>query len=406
MKTIVQKFGGSSLATAELRELAVSRVLSARARGAAPVVVCSAMGRAADPYSTDALLALVGQEKGSRNGDLLLACGETIACVVLAQLLIERGADAVALTGAQAGIITDATFGHARILRVEPSALRSTLERGVIAVVAGFQGASEDGDTTTLGRGGSDLSAIALGAALHADVVEVFTDVPGVMTADPRRVANAHPLASAHYAEVAELAADGAKVMHADAAHLARVTRTPYVIKGLHANFGTTIDESEPPEDRALVAGIASTPGLALVAIPASSHGDSDSLRRAIFGRLAARGISLDMINLSAGGMFFTVADACVPAIRAVLGDMRVRFEVHERCAKLSLVGAGMRGAPGVVTRIIETLAEAGIDVLHLTDSNITVSLLTSVDDLPRAEQALHDAFELDREFAAFPVLS
>ncbi len=402
MKTIVQKFGGSSLATAELRELAVGRVLAARERGAAPVVVCSAMGRAPDPYATDALLALAGGAAAGRNRDLLLACGETIACSVFAQVLIERGADAVALTGAQAGIVTDSRFGDARILRVEPSAVRRALERGIIAVVAGFQGANEDGVVTTLGRGGSDLSAIALGAALEAEVVEVFTDVSGVMTADPKRVAGARPVPRAHYAEMAELAGDGAQVMHADAAHLARVTRTPYVIKGLRANFGTTVDETESPPSQGLVTGIASLGGLALVCIPEDTD-RTGATGRNVLVRLAARGVSLDMVNLNVGGTFLCVAHDRLAEVCSELKDLGITFDVRERCAKVSIVGAGMRGASGVVARVIETLARAGIDVLHTTDSNITISVLTGADDAARAEQALHDAFGLERSTTQRP---
>jgi len=404
VKTIVQKFGGSSLATAELRDLAATRVLQARSRGIAPVVVCSAMGRSPDPYATDVLLTLLGPDAAAQNRDLLLACGETIACAVFAQRLIARGADALALTGAQAGIVTDAEFGNAAILRVEPAAVHAVLARGAIPVIAGFQGATEDGTVTTLGRGGSDLSAIALGAALKADVVEVFTDVNGVMSGDPRRIADAHPLDRVHYAEMVELAADGAKVMHTKAAELARVTCTPYVVKGLQGNFGTMIDESTSTFGEAPVAGIASVVGLALFCVAAG--GDArrpPNVERAVFGRLAERGVSVDMVNLNAAGMFFVVAAESVPAARKELDALGIRCGVREDCAKLSIVGAGMRGAPGVVSLIIDVLADAGIEILHTTDSSITISVLVAAGDVARAEAAVHDAFALGRKDARVP---
>jgi len=220
MKTIVQKFGGSSLATLELRETAASRVLEARQRGALPVVVCSALGRAPEPYATDSLLAFLGPARNGPNRDLLLSCGETIACAVFAELLTYLGAEAQAMTGGQAGVITDDAFGDAKILRVEPGNIVALLERGIIPVITGFQGVTEGGALTTLGRGGSDLSAIALGDALGSAWVEIFTDVSGVMTGDPRRIAGAHTIDRVNYAEMVELAADGAKVMHAKAAEL------------------------------------------------------------------------------------------------------------------------------------------------------------------------------------------
>ncbi|MBC5798800.1 MAG: aspartate kinase [Candidatus Eremiobacteraeota bacterium] len=400
MKTIVQKFGGSSLATAELRALAATRVLAARSRGIAPVVVCSALGRWPDPYATDALGALVGDAAGGPNRDLLLACGETIACAVFAEVLVARGADAQALTGGQAGIITDAHFGNATILRVEPATVRAALARGIIPVVAGFQGVTEDGTITTLGRGGSDLSAIALGAALKAEVVEVFTDVSGVMSGDPRRIPGAQPLERVHYAEMVELASDGAKVMHVKAAELARVTGTPYVVKGLQANFGTTIDESTPSSGETPVAGITSVAGVALFRVAGGRNalGHAPQLAAPIFRRLAERSVSVDMVNINDAGIFFVVDATCTGPVQAELDRLDVRWSVHANCAKLSIVGAGMRGAPGVVSRVVDVLADACVDILHTTDSNITISVLVAAHDEARAERTLHDAFALGRE--------
>ena len=188
-KTVVQKFGGSSLATPESREIAASRVLEARARGVSPVVVCSALGRPPDPYATDSLAALLGPARHGPNRDLLLACGESIGSAIFAELLTSWGAEAQAMTGSQAGFITDDAYGDAKILRVEPYNVIAALKRGIIPVVTGFQGVTEAGAVTTIGRGGSDLTAIALGDALGSEAVEIYTDVSGVMSGDPRRIA-------------------------------------------------------------------------------------------------------------------------------------------------------------------------------------------------------------------------
>jgi aspartate kinase len=189
---VVQKFGGSSLATAELREIAASRVLAVRQSGKFPVVVCSAIGRTPDPYATDTLAKLVEPARGGPNRDVLIACGETIACAVFAELLTSLGAAAQAVTGGQAGFVSDETWGDAKIVTIDPTHVLRLIDNGVIPVVTGFQATSVNGATTTLGRGGSDLTAIALGDALKADAVEIYTDVSGVMTADPRRIEGAH----------------------------------------------------------------------------------------------------------------------------------------------------------------------------------------------------------------------
>jgi aspartate kinase len=399
-KTIVQKFGGSSLATAELREIAASRVLELRARGASPVVVCSALGRTPDPYATDSLLALLGPTRGGANRDLLLSCGESIACAIFAELLTSWGADAQAMTGAQAGIVTDANFGDAKILRVDPTNLIAALERGVIPVVAGFQGATESGAVTTLGRGGSDLSAIALGDALGSEAVEIFTDVSGVMTGDPRRIAGAHTIDRVNYAEMVELAADGAKVMHARGAELARTTETPYVIKGLRSNFGTTIDEGHKPDRLKPVSGITSLRDVVFVRIIQGELDDVVKRRELeveLFRRLAEADVSVDMINVNNAGIFFIVDTDKLATARDVLGGLNLAIRVRAHCSKISIVGAGMRGTSGVMYRVVQALAEAEIEIIHSTDSNITISVLVPEEETQRAEQAIHDYFRLGR---------
>jgi aspartate kinase len=405
-KTIVQKFGGSSLSTPELREVAASRVLEARARGAAPVVVCSALGRSGDPYATDTLLGLLGPSRHGPNRDLLLSCGESIACAVFAELLTSWGADAQAMTGPQAGIMTDDAFGDAKIVHVDPANVIAVLRRGAIPVVAGFQGLSRSGAITTLGRGGSDLTALALGDALGSEAVEIFTDVSGVMTGDPRRVAGAHTVERVSYGEMVELAADGAKVVHAKAAEHARVTHTPYVVKGLRSNFGTTIDEGATPDRGSPVSGITSFSDVTFYRI---IQGDIDHpverarLEQELFRRLAERDVSVDMININNAGIFFITDSDKVDLVRAELSDLNLALRVRTHCAKLSIVGAGMRGTPGVMYRVVAALHDASVDIIHSTDSNITISVLVPEEEAVRAEQAIHDSFRLGRGQSATP---
>jgi aspartate kinase len=402
VKAVVQKFGGSSLGSPELREIAASRVLEARSAGVSPVVVCSALGRAPDPYATDTLLGLLGPALHGPNRDLMLACGELIACSVFAELLTSLGAPAQAMTGAQAGVLTDESHGDAKILRVDPANLIAALEQGIIPVVAGFQGITPSGAISTLGRGGSDLSAIAIGEALDAEAVEIYTDVSGVMTADPKRIAGAHTIDRVHYSEMVELAGNGAKVMHAKAAELARATDTPYVVKGLRSNVGTTIDDAADADAERPVTGLTVLRDITFFRIIQGEAGSERAeLDLKIFQRMAEHDISIDMINVNNAGVFFVCDSENVEAAKRELADLNVAVRVRPHCAKISVVGAGMRGTPGVMYRVVRAITEAGVEIIHSTDSNITISMLVPEEGATRAEQAIHDFFKLGRKETA-----
>jgi aspartate kinase len=399
MSTVILKFGGSSLATEALREIAAGRVLDVLRRGDTPVVVCSALGRAPDPYATDSLAELLGPIRSGPNRDLLLACGEAIACAVFAELLNSLGAPAQAMTGLQAGITTDEQHGEAEILEVDPEPVRAVLAQGLIPVVTGFQGATRERATTTLGRGGSDLTAVALADALGAQSVEIYTDVSGVMTADPRQVAGAHPLQRVTQAEMVELAGNGAKVMHHKAAELAHATRMPYVVKGLRSGVGTTVDDDAPVDAGRPVTGLTVLRNVTFCRI---IQGLTDDLERSdvdrdVLARVAERSISIDMVNVNDAGVFFIVDDEHAEAVRPALADLNLALRMRPHCAKISVVGAGMRGTAGVMYRVVKAVTDAGVDIIHSTDSNITISILVPADQAHKAEQALHDAFRLGR---------
>jgi aspartate kinase len=396
---VVQKFGGSSLASEQLREIAASRVLDVVRRGDSPVVVCSAMGRAPDPYATDSLAALLGPARSGPNRDLLLACGEAIACAVFAELLSALGAPAQAMTGLQAGITTDERYGDAEIVDVDPAPVRALLDRKIVPVITGFQGGTRERATTTLGRGGSDLTAIALGDALGAESVEIYTDVSGVMTGDPRRVAGAHALERVRQAEMVELAGNGAKVMHHKAAELAHATRTPYVVKGLRSNVGTAIDDDAPIDPEHPVTGLTVIHNVTFSRIIQGLTEDANrsDVDRNVLARVAERGISIDMVNVNDSGVFFIVDDAQADEVRRVLADLNLALRMRQHCAKISVVGAGMRGTSGVMYRVVKAVTDAEVEIIHSTDSNITISILVPADQAAKAEQALHDAFGLSR---------
>lgn len=397
-RVAVLKFGGTSVATHEHRQTACSRVRDAREAGFAVVAVVSAMGRPPEPYATDALLSLVDGRSGNANTDMLLVAGELISAAVFADTLCEAGVPAVALSGAQAGIVTNQRHGDATILRVEPDAVNALIERDVVAVVAGFQGVSETGALTTLGRGGTDLSAVAIGHALQAERVDIYTDVSGAMTGDPRRIPNARTIERASLAEMTELANHGAKVMHSKAASYADRTGTRYAVKGLDSDRGTVVDESV--DHHRPVTGVTSSGRVTWVRI---IRGDIESPARRMetelemFRRVAEGEISIDQVTINQAGVAFVVEGDRGNDIRRLLSDLNIAVRVREGCSKLSIVGTGMRDAPGVVHKVVDVLSREDVEIIHCTDSNVTISILVPESQAARAENAIHDEFCLEQ---------
>ena len=392
---VVQKFGGSSLGTPELREIAARRVVDALKAGLQPVVVTSAMGRLPAPYATDSLIALSPDAASGPNRDLLLACGEIIGASVFAELLASFGLAARALTGGQAGIVTDETHGDAQILRVDPSPVRGLLDAGVTPVVAGFQGVSADGSITTLGRGGSDLTAVAIAGALGNATLEIFTDVDGVMSADPQRVADAHTVERLTLEEVTELAGLGAKVMHDRAAELAREGRIPFSVRSLRSGVGSAIGDDAALDRSRPVTGLATMIGYSFFHVVPEAAVMQGGWEQDVFRAMFEASINLDCINVNAAGVFFIVQDAEHERTRELLDALPVAARTRRDCAKVSIVGAGMRGTPGVMYRVVEALSRAGVPIIHSTDSNITISVLVPGSLASTAEQVLHEYFKL-----------
>ncbi|AVX32151.1 aspartate kinase [Carboxydocella thermautotrophica] len=393
VKIIVQKFGGTSVADGEGRARAIERILAAKAEGYQPVVVVSAMGRKGAPYATDTLISLVKEinpEVNPRELDLLISCGEIISTVVMAHTLNSMGHPAIALTGGQAGIKTDANFGNAQILEVDPMPILRQVMDDKIVVVAGFQGIAPDGSITTLGRGGSDTTATALGAALQAEVVEIYTDVDGVMTVDPRVEPEAKILEEISYREVCEMAYQGAKVIHPRAVEVAMSRQVPIRIKNTFSDAkGTLISQSAAER---VITGIAHLTGLSQVRVLSSRDGQQNwqLVRVKLFRVLAEKGISVDVISVLPDGVYFTVSQADGFKACQYLHEAGFACELVENCAKVSVIGAGMQGVPGVMAEIMETLYSAGIDILQTSDSDITISFLVPESQLKEAVHVLH----------------
>ncbi|WP_461200477.1 aspartate kinase [Anoxybacillus sp. TBDG-1] len=400
MKIIVQKFGGTSVRDEHGRNLARKHIEKALQDGYKAVVVVSAMGRKGDPYATDTLLSLIDGANAyvtNREKDLLMACGEIISSVVFSNMLNKHGVKATAFTGAQAGFRTNNDHTNAKIIDMRCERLLRALKEHDVVVVAGFQGAAENGDVTTIGRGGSDTSAAALGAALGAEWIDIFTDVEGVMTADPRIVENARPLDVVTYTEICNMAYQGAKVIHPRAVEIAMQAKVPLRIRSTYSDapgtLVTSIGKKGSDVKERLVTGIAHVSNITQIKVPAK-EGHYD-LQAEVFKAMANEGISVDFINISPNGVVYTVSSDVADRAIATLQKLGYEPTVTRGCAKVSTVGAGIAGVPGVTAKIVTALSERGIQILQSADSHTTIWVLVKEEHLKEAVNALHDAFQL-----------
>jgi aspartate kinase len=407
MKIIVQKFGGTSVANLSLREEVVNRIREARAKGYKPVVVVSAMGRSGDPYATDTLKDLMTStcacgNQSLRDMDMIMSCGEIISAVVMSSTLCAEGIASLALTGGQAGMITDGNYGDAQVVEFHPERLLAHLRNDEVVVVAGFQGITPEGEINTMGRGGSDTSAVILGAGLGAERVEIYTDVNGIMTADPKLVSDARMIDHLTYNEVCQLAYEGAKVIHPRAVEVAMQHNVSLLVKHLRkSEEGTVIDGEttsigEPrfsQRETRVITGIAHMPGLVQVTV--GMEADDADLELQMFNQLAESRISIDLISIFPERKNFTIKEDNLFQAEAIIKKLGLKYSMQTSCAKVSVVGLGMRNLPGVMARVIKALKEKKIRILQTGDSNITISLLIREVDLSEAIRTLHDHFRL-----------
>ncbi|ABZ84497.1 aspartate kinase, monofunctional class [Heliomicrobium modesticaldum Ice1] len=409
MAIVVQKFGGSSVANPERIQRVARRVVETKAAGNQVVVIVSAMGD-----STDDLIDLARQitdKPKAREMDMLLATGEQVSIALLAMAIDKLGHSVLSLTGPQVGILTEHVHGKAKILDVNPERLRLELDAGNIVIVAGFQGATETGEITTLGRGGSDTTAVAVAAALKADVCEIFTDVDGVYTTDPRVVSNARKLNRITYDEMLELASLGAQVLHPRSVEVGKEYNVPiHVRSSFNYNPGTIVQEVvDEVEKDMMVRGVAYDLNVAKIGL--FDVPDKPGVARTLFKALAERRVNVDMIIQSAmrddkNDIAFTVgkddlelAVEVVKEVNEAIGAGGLTYDAD--LAKVSIVGAGMVSRPGVAAMMFEALADEGINIDMIATSEIKVSCVVSASEAKRAVQAIHKAFELEGDVAA-----
>jgi aspartate kinase len=405
MALIVQKYGGTSVADAPRIRHVADRVVATRQAGHDVVVVVSAMGD-----TTDDLVALARRVSGNpppRELDMLLTAGERISMALLAMAIADLGVTAKSFTGSQAGIITDTLHGKARILDVRAGRITDALSQGHVVIVAGFQGVSTDRDVTTLGRGGSDTTAVALAAALGAWTCEIYTDVDGVYTADPRLVPEARKLHVVSYEEMLEMAASGARVLMLRCVEYARRYGIPlHVRSSFTEEPGTWVREEDERMEKAIISGVphdTSEAKVTIVRVP-----DRPGIAAKIMRGVAEHGINVDMIvqNVSHGGttdISFTVPKSDLSSAMVVLEKLAsevgaVEVVADSDVAKISLVGAGMKSSPGVAAAMFEALAEAGVNIEMISTSTIRISCVVRSTDVATAVRAIHDRFHLSDE--------
>ena len=420
MSLIVQKFGGSSVADAEGVKRVARRVVDTQKAGNDVVVVVSAMGD-----TTDELLDLAAEVTSnvtpSRELDMLLTAGERISTAILSMAINDLGAKAQSFTGSQAGMITDGVHGSARLVEVNPERIRESIDAGNIAIVAGFQGVHrQSGDITTLGRGGSDTTAVALAAALKADVCEIYSDVDGVFTADPRIVPTAHKLDTVTSEEMLEMAANGAKILHLRSVEYARRFNLKLHVRSSFSNLEGTIvipEDSaeltpthlkEIPLEQPLISGVAHDRGQAKITVVGVP--DVPGSAANVFGLLNEAKVNLDMIvqnvptdRPNVTDISFTLdqaqGDAALKALKAAQAELGFQEVIYnESVGKLSLVGAGMKTNPGVSFTFFDALSTAGVNIDMISTSEIRISVITELSKLDEAVRAVHTAFGLDAE--------
>ncbi|MGL5756002.1 MAG: aspartate kinase [Paraclostridium sp.] len=403
MTIVVQKFGGTSVESYEKMKQVCNIIKNYKEKGLDLVIVVSAMGRKGAPYATDTLINLckdINENSSKRELDLIMSCGEIISGTILTNMLKGYGIDSVFLTGGQAGIYTDGKFSDSRIVDIKPERIYKELDEGKVVIVAGFQGITESGEVTTLGRGGSDTSAVAIGKALECETVEIYTDVDGIMTADPRIEPEAKVLDYINYEEVFQMADKGAKVIHPRAVEIAKSGAITLNIKNtLNPDYpGTKISGRSPKfevnkEEHALntMTAVAHENGIAQIKIKSK-----EDIFTNIMNEIESNEISLDMINFFIEEKAFVISHDKLQPLTKILNDHSLVYNIKENCAKVTLIGSKMNGIPGVMAKIVRALSKAKINLLQTSDSNMTISCLVEEKDMKATVHAIHEEFKLN----------
>lgn len=394
MKIIVQKFGGTSVRNEENRMHALKHVSDSIQQGYKVIVVVSAMGRLTEPYATDTLLNLVNKNKlPRRETDLLISCGEIISTVVFTNMLLENNISAISLTGSQAGFYTNNNFANAKILQMRTERLLNELEKHDCVVVAGFQGANGKGDITTLGRGGSDTSAAAMGAAVNAEYVDIFTDVDGILTADPNVYANAFKLNTLSYFDVCQMAYQGAKVIHPRAVEIAKQAQIKLRIRSTkQMDEGTIVcGKAQDFTISSYITGIAHMNNLAHVRIIPKKN--EYHLSKKVFKLMAQLDVSVDFIHVFPTGIAYTIHEDQVNLVNSKMVELGLEPIIQKNCSIISVVGQKINQIPGITAKMLSTLTDNSISILQSSESESFIRFLVNSNQLKTAIKVLHEEY-------------
>lgn len=401
MEIVIQKFGGTSVKDSTARKQALVHVKYAIEQGKKVVVVVSAFREPGASYTTDGLLNLVHNDQSklsTRELDMLVSVGEIVSATVFTEETREAGLNAIALTGREAGIVTDDEFQNAKILNVDPTPIKKAFKTVDVVVVAGFQGATKDGEITTIGRGGSDVSAAILGMALKAKQVDIFTDVAGIMTADPQLVKKARCIKTISYDELANLAHNGARIIHPRAVEIAKQANLSMRIRATYQqpeDLGTLVGEETPTISHyRTVTGLTSQTDLTQFSVTTTVLTSGQ-----IFQLMATQKLSIDFINITPNSVVFNLPQSCTELAEKILTNAGAKYQTVSNCAKVAIVGAGITGTPGITARIVNALAKRYIDILQSADSYTTIWILIKKTDLTAALNGLHDEFLRNHQF-------
>ncbi|MFZ7119765.1 MAG: aspartate kinase [Eubacteriaceae bacterium] len=394
MNIIVQKYGGTSVNTIYSRNKIIENLQCAIKNGYNCVIVVSAMGRKGEPYATDSLLKLIPSDyHNTREMDMLITCGEIISSVVISSHLKKFGFDTIPMTGGQAGIITDDNFGNSNIIKVENTRIAELLKSNKIPVVAGFQGITSHGEITTIGRGGSDVTAVLLGISLNAKHVEIFTDVDGIMTADPKVVPTAKLINQIDYNEVFQLAEYGAKIIHPRAVELAMNNNMPIMVYNTtkYTDKSGTLINDENFNCHRIITAIAHEHNKVQCTLKIKS---SNSY---ILNNIAKNNISIDLINVFKDYSVFIINDKNKYKLKNILNENNISYDLLENCTKITIIGNKIKGVPGIMAKLISSL-QGNIDILQTSDSHTTISILVESKYSNETINLLHNTFNLNFE--------
>ncbi len=390
-KLLVAKFGGTSLLSHKDRDTAASHCKALLEQSEKLVVVVSAMGRTGDPYATDTLLSLIPGESCIQEKDRLMICGEVISALVMASVLREKGISAEALTGWEAGISTDGVSGNARIVSINTERIEESLLNHSVVVIAGFQGIAPSGHLNTLGRGGTDTSAVIIGVALEADEVLLYKTVDSIFTADPEKVPSARELERISAEDLRQMAWQGAKVVHPRAAEAAQSSSLSLKVRSFRSGKVVTDVLSKPLEDTRYIVGVASGP--TVTGFRVTGSGNPASFFAKLFRKIADEGISMDMFSVFGCSAAFTAPKDSSSDVESLLDSIGLSYTTVSPCVKVSIVGAGMHGLQGVMARFCEALERVNVNALQTVDSHATISALVLLNQRDDALQELHREF-------------